>query len=107
MAKQGILFDQRFLERHAGPIMSDTAVSVVELLANAWDAYACQVNIVWPSSSSATCFSITDDGKGMTARMFEARWRKLDYNRLADAEGVEVESSPRAKGSAVTPHLWS
>lgn len=44
--KQGVLFDDRFLDRYAGPIISDTAVAIVELVANAWDAYATRVDIV-------------------------------------------------------------
>ena len=43
---QGVLFDDRFLDRYAGPIISDPAVAIVELVANAWDAYATCVDIV-------------------------------------------------------------
>lgn len=84
-----VLFDERFLDKHAGAIISDTAIAIVELVANTWDAFASSVDIVWPSPASNTPFSITDNGKGLTAQMFEQRWRKIDYNRIAD-EGDEV-----------------
>jgi hypothetical protein len=89
MAKQAVLFDERFLDRYAGAIITDTPTAIVELVANAWDAYATQVEITWPDRPSNTPFSIRDNGKGMTRRMFEKRWRKLDYNREAE-EGIVV-----------------
>jgi Histidine kinase-, DNA gyrase B-, and HSP90-like ATPase len=88
--KQGVLFDVRFLDRHAGAIMTDTAVAVVELVANTWDACASEVTITWPNPNTGTRFSIVDNGKGVTAEMFERRWRQLDYNRLAE-EGDKVD----------------
>ncbi|MBO9102054.1 MULTISPECIES: ATP-binding protein [unclassified Rhizobium] len=100
-SSQGILFDDRFLDKYAGPIISDPAVAIVELAANAWDAYATKVDIVWPNRSQEIPFSITDNGKGMTPAQFERRWKTLDYNRLAD-EGTKSappadlpESAPR------------
>ena len=33
---QGTLFDERFLERYAGAIISDPEIAIVELVANAW-----------------------------------------------------------------------
>nr|WP_312352152.1 hypothetical protein [Brucella intermedia] len=35
--QQLLAFDQRFLDRHAGPIISDLSVALVELVANACD----------------------------------------------------------------------
>ena len=86
--KQGVLFDDRFLDRYAGPIISDPAVAIVELVANAWDAYATQVDIIWPNRVQGTPFSICDNGKGMTPEQFRRRWKTLDYNRIAD-EGTK------------------
>ncbi|WP_225772034.1 ATP-binding protein [Inquilinus sp. Marseille-Q2685] len=102
MAQQEVLFDQRFLDKHAGAIISDPAVAIVELVANAWDAYASAVEITWPNRKSGTQFSIADNGKGMTAQMFERRWRKLDYNRIAEEGGTvtpptELEEFPPRK----------
>ena len=82
----GVLFDDRFLDRYAGPIISDTNVAIVELVANAWDAYATRVEITWPDRSKNQLFSISDNGKGMTSEQFEQRWNTLDYNKY-DVEG--------------------
>ncbi|XNY09580.1 ATP-binding protein (plasmid) [Sinorhizobium meliloti] len=95
---QGVLFDDRFLDRYAGPIIADPAVAIVELVANAWDAYATRVDIVWPKRSQNIPFSITDNGKGMTPAQFERRWKTLDYNRLAE-EGNKSAPPPDLSGS--------
>lgn len=98
MAKRtGVLFDERFLDRHAGSVISDTEVAIVELVANAWDAFATEVDISWPNKREKLSFSIRDNGIGMTAAQFETRWRKLDYNRLA-AEGSHVDPPAELKG---------
>jgi hypothetical protein len=98
MAKaSGVLFDQRFLDLHAGSIISDTSVAIVELVANAWDAYATDVEIKWPNQRDGTHFSITDNGSGMTAAQFEKRWRQLDYNKLAE-EGDRSNPPEDLKG---------
>ncbi|MGN8094735.1 ATP-binding protein [Methylobacterium sp. 22177] len=96
MAEQGVLFDERFLERHAGSIISDPAVAIIELVANAWDAYATKVDIVWPSHDADIQFSIKDNGKGLTPSQFDRRWRVIDYNRTMD-EGPRVEAPPTLK----------
>jgi len=82
--KQDVLFDDRFLDRYAGPIISDPAVAIVELVANAWDAYATRVDIVWPKRTENVSFSISDNGIGMTPEQFLRRWKTLDYNRIAE-----------------------
>jgi hypothetical protein len=98
---QGTLFEERFLGRYAGAIMSDPTIALVELVANAWDAYATRVDIQWPSQDHSTCFSITDNGWGMTQAEFELRWRTLDYDRVAHQGDHAfppsgVEGTPRA-----------
>lgn len=98
MAEQGTLFDKRFLGKHAGQIMSDPTVALVELVANAWDAYATSVEIDWPESASKTPFRIVDNGEGMTRAEFETRWRTLDYNRL-DAQGGTAKPPAELKGA--------
>ena len=47
-----LLFEERFLERHAGSIIAESSVAIVELVANAWDAWATEVDIVWPDRGS-------------------------------------------------------
>src|SRR5690606_25866035 len=87
--QQLLAFDQRFLDRHAGPIISDLSVALVERVANAWGAYATEVDITWPTNDGARTFSIKDNGRGMTAAHFEQRWGVFDYNRVK-AEGEYV-----------------
>jgi len=96
-AQQLVLFDPRFLDRHAGAIMSDPGVALVELVANAWDAYATHVEITWPDPKAETCFSIKNNGWGMTPEQFETRWVTVDYNRV-EHEGAEVKPPPELSG---------
>ncbi len=44
-------FGEAFLEDHAGRIISDPYVAVVELVANCWDAGARKVDITWPDKA--------------------------------------------------------
>jgi DNA mismatch repair ATPase MutL len=62
----GLLFDNRFMKRHAGSIIVDPAAAIVELVANAWAAWATKVDIVWPERGAGETLSIQDNGKGMT-----------------------------------------
>jgi hypothetical protein len=91
--ERALLFDDRFMERHAGSIISDPAIAIVELVANAWDAWATQVDIVWPELSTGVPFVIRDNGKGMTEAQFQTRWKTLDYNRVRE-EGAESPPPP-------------
>ncbi|WP_459568357.1 ATP-binding protein [Bradyrhizobium diazoefficiens] len=97
---QQLFFDERFLERHAGAIIVDPSVAIVELVANAWDAWATQVDIVWPERGLSVEFSIRDNGKGMTEGQFRRRWMTIDYNRLYD-EGRQ--SAPPPELSSLRP----
>jgi Histidine kinase-, DNA gyrase B-, and HSP90-like ATPase len=78
-----MLFDQRFLGRYVGPLMSDPATALVELVANCWDAYATRVEIQWPNRRTQKRFSITDNGHGMTQEEFDVRWHTLEYDRVS------------------------
>jgi hypothetical protein len=89
-ANDQLFFDDRFLERHAGTIIADPTVAIVELVANAWDAWATEVDIVWPERGDGAEFYIRDNGKGMTGTQFRRRWMTIDYNRLND-EGKASE----------------
>ena len=87
MARQGLLqFDERFMPRYAGALIYDPAVALVELVANAWDAYATRVDVDWPDRQVGKPFCIRDNGRGMKAQEFEKRWSTFDYNR-AEHEG--------------------
>lgn len=90
MSVTEVEFDGRFLDKHAGSIITDIPTAVAELVANAWDAYATEVEITWPDRHSGSIFSIRDNGLGMTQSMFERRWSKLDYNRDIEQGGWQT-----------------
>ena len=91
-------FDPRFMGRYAGSIINDPEVALVELVANAWDAYATKVVIDWPDKTTGTPFRIEDNGWGMTAKDFDERWRTFEYDRL-ERQGAQVLPPP---GSTAT-----
>lgn len=53
---RSVMFDGRFLDRHAGSFIADLAVAPFELVANRWDAWATRVDIVWPDHGDGACF---------------------------------------------------
>lgn len=80
-----ILYDERFLTSHVGKlILSDPKVAIVELIANAWDAGATEVEIKWPEGGTNQPLVVSDNGIGMTDAEFNRRWRTLNYNRQED-----------------------
>jgi Histidine kinase-, DNA gyrase B-, and HSP90-like ATPase len=54
------------------------------------DAWATEVDIVWPERGDGAEFYIRDNGKGMTEAQFRRRWMTIDYNRLNE-EGKASE----------------
>ncbi len=81
-------FADRFLQDHAGQIISEPRTAILELIANSYDAGATQIDIIWPTEKGEK-FSVTDNGIGMTKAEFEKRWKTLCYDRVAD-QGTEV-----------------
>lgn len=81
-------FSDSFLQDHAGLIMVDPNIAIIELVANAWDAGADSVYINWPESVNLP-IKIEDNGTGMTADEFINRWRELGYNRV-QSQGDEI-----------------
>lgn len=75
------LFEDDYITRSLGTIVSDPDVALTELVANAWDAGASHVRIAIPEEYGQTLY-IEDDGTGMTEEEFQNRWMKLRYNRL-------------------------
>jgi len=94
---QGTLFEEGFLEKISGNIVHDPDFALTELVANAWDAGATEVNIKLPLELGEG-FSITDNGHGMTRPEFEKRWMCLGYNR-SKHQGVTVEFPPDLQGN--------
>lgn len=73
-------FADRFLQDHAGQIISEPRTAILEMIANSYDAGATTIDIIWPTEKGQW-LSVTDNGIGMTKAEFERRWRTLCYNR--------------------------
>jgi hypothetical protein len=85
-------FGSAFLRDHAGSLISEPNIAIVELIANAYDAGATRVIVKWPEHRNEQ-FEISDNGTGMTADEFNRRWRALCYDRLQE-QGSVVEFPP-------------
>ena len=101
MEQATLLYDSRFLDTYAGPIINDPATAIVELVANCWDAYATEVRVTWPDAKQEKQFKIWDNGHGMTRAEFQHIWRTIAYNRIAadgptTAPPVGTPGQPRA-----------
>ncbi len=94
--EQGLLFGPSFLRDHAGYIMAEPRIAIVELVANSYDAGATEVRVLWPEERGGD-LEIADNGTGMTLEQFNRRWRTLSYNRLEE-QGAKVEFPPGTRG---------
>ncbi|MDL2279494.1 ATP-binding protein [Desulfovibrio sp. OttesenSCG-928-G11] len=86
---QGSLFEENYLLRTLGPLANKADIALTEIVANAWDAGASQVNITIPDSADKQLI-IEDNGTGLTKDEFLKRWMKLGYDRLKH-QGPYVE----------------
>lgn len=84
-----IKFEDDYMFRNNRTITSSPDIALTELVANAWDAGALNVNIVLPDEENYR-ISISDDGCGMTIDEFNERWMTLNYNRTKH-QGKYVE----------------
>ncbi len=89
---QSSLFEEDYLLRVLGQVAHIPQVALTELVANAWDAGAGQVDLILPSEIDGT-LTVTDDGHGMTPDQFKRRWMTLGYDRLRH-QGPNVEFPP-------------
>jgi len=78
---QGALFEDDYLVRSLGGIVSQPETALTELVANAWDAGATEVKIFIPSEKGQK-LTVEDNGVGMSQEDFHNRWMKLRYNRV-------------------------
>lgn len=92
----GSLFEENYLIRTLGRIAQDSEVALTELVANAWDAGASLVDLTIPPTHELA-LTVEDDGHGMNASQFKARWMKLGYNRLKHQSAL-VEFPPERQG---------
>lgn len=88
----GSFFEEDYLVRTLGRIAHDPEVALTELVANAWDAGASLVDITVPGVRQIALV-VQDDGHGMSAAQFKARWMLLGYDRIKH-QGVQVEFPP-------------
>jgi hypothetical protein len=90
-------FGPRFLYDHAGHIITDPRIALVELVANSYDAGASLVKIQWPDTIG-NIFQVLDNGTGMTVEEFNRRWKTLSYSRQKE-QGIYVEYPPDVKAA--------
>lgn len=83
------LFEEDYILRSLGKIVTDPAVALTELVANAWDAGASHVSIFIPDATNQMLY-VEDDGIGMTEEEFQKRWMTLRYDKLKD-QGKQVK----------------
>ena len=92
LSEQRAFFDPRFIQNHAGPVVRNPVVALIELIANSWDAGATEVKINWPTSEKPI-FSLSDNGCGMTFQELNKRWQWVYYNRVEN-QGEDVIFPP-------------
>jgi len=78
---RGSLFEEDYLVRTLGVLATSPETALTELVANAWDAGATNVQIYIPENYGEK-LTIIDNGLGLTKQQFLSRWMKLGYNRL-------------------------
>jgi len=86
----------RFLQDHAGQIITEPRTAILELIANAYDAGATEILIDWPDEKGQV-LQVIDNGIGMTQDEFQKRWGKLCYDRMVE-QGSHVLFPPEVKG---------
>jgi hypothetical protein len=89
---QPLLFGEDFIDDHAGRLIHNPDIALVELVANAWDAGASQVQITWPLNHEDEV-AVEDNGTGMTRDEFFFRWNHIKYNRLSH-QGNQAQFPP-------------
>lgn len=86
---QGTLFEENYLQRTHKTLTSNPEIALTELVANAWDAGASQVDITIPEECGHAII-VKDNGTGLTAEEFKERWRRLSYDRITH-QGKKVD----------------
>ncbi|MFD2871970.1 ATP-binding protein [Mucilaginibacter ximonensis] len=92
----GSLFEEGYLVRTMGALVHNADIALTELVANAWDAGATQVEIFIPEDFHQKLV-VSDNGTGLSKDQFEQRWMKLGYNRLKH-QGKNVLFPPGVTG---------
>lgn len=75
------LYEENYILRSLGTIVTQPDIALTELVANAWDAGATNVTIGIPLGAKQV-LSVEDNGTGMTEDEFKHQWMTLAYNRI-------------------------
>lgn len=86
---------RKAFKEHIKSITSNPFTAIIELIANAYDAGATELNITWPlentlddrQESSTAIFK--DNGEGISSKDFPEIWKELSYNRITN-QGTTV-----------------
>jgi hypothetical protein len=89
-------YEDEYLLRSLGQLAYRSDIALSELVANAWDAGATEVDITIPKVLGAELV-IEDDGTGLSRDQFIGRWMTLAYNRLK-RQGDKVTFPPGREG---------
>lgn len=92
--RQATLFEENYLRRTHKTLTANPVVALTELVANAWDAGATQVDITIPDACGKEII-VSDNGCGLSVDEFHERWFKLAYDRLQH-QGRKVVFPPDA-----------
>lgn len=92
-----VFFEENYIFRNNRSITSNNDIALTEFVANAWDAGACNVDIIIPYEEHEE-ISVEDDGTGMTDEEFRSRWMTLNYDRQK-RQGREVVFPENVKSS--------
>lgn len=88
MSNLNATFGEGFFKQLIGTsITSNPRVAVIELIANAWDAGATKIEILWPKNQAEGIFEIRDNGHGMTEELFQKRYMEISYDRSKEQGG--------------------
>lgn len=91
-------YEEDYLLRTLGDTVKNADVALSELVANAWDAGASNVDVTVPDrASTVQTLVVEDDGSGLTLDQFHERWMTLAYNRLVH-QGQDAEFPPGRQG---------
>ena len=88
-------FSLKFLDDHAGAIITQPKTAIIEIVANSYDAGATAVQIEWPEEKNGL-FSISDNGIGLTEEEFSKIWMQLSFSRK-EVFGTEARLPNSAK----------
>jgi hypothetical protein len=81
-----------------GSSYKSTEQAIKELVDNAWDADAQQVDIVLPDGMTSDCIVIADNGSGMTVEELKKEYLKVARDRRSTKGDLTVGRRRRVKG---------